>query len=458
VNQMADDVCVIYAGKVAESGRRKAVFKNAQHPYTRRLLESVPSAADINCTLHTIAGRVPDATDYPDRGCRFCERCIERLPRCADTNPPSFQCRDSETHFAHCHLLDTEFRGERRAAAEKVRRAPKQTGEEDLVAARDLHTYFPVKKGLLRRVVNYVKAVDEVDIAIKRGETLALVGESGCGKTTAGLSILRLLEEAAGEISFAGRNILEMPRRRVKRMRKQMQIVFQDPVGSLSPRMKVGDIVAEGLKVHAPGMNAAQRRERVGEALDLVGLSPSLADRFPHEFSGGQRQRIAIARALILDPEFLVLDEPTSALDVSVQAQILNLLEEIQIKRGLAYLFITHDLGVVEYIADNVAVMYLGRIVEYSSKEELFRYPRHPYTRTLFDAVPRLEVDRMEFAGILGDVPSPLDPPSGCHFHPRCPLAIDRCKRELPDLEVKGDSMAACHVLDKRGQLNPLAR
>ena len=445
VNQMADDVCVMYAGKVAEFGNREDIFGNMQHPYTRRLLESIPSGANINYKLHTIPGHVPDAADYRACGCRFYDRCVEHLAKCEAIDPPLFACHGSERHFAHCHLLDPEFDGDRSAAAQKIQRPQKKKPDEQLIKARNLQTHFPVKKGLLQRVVNYVKAVDDVDIEIRRGETLALVGESGCGKTTVGLSILRLLDEARGEIRFVDENILEMPRKKVKQMRKHMQIVFQDPVGSLSPRMKVGDIIGEGLKVHAPDMKAAQRREMVGEVLDLVGMSPSLVDRFPHEFSGGQRQRIAIARALILDPEFLVLDEPTSALDVSVQAQILNLLEDIQLKRGLAYLFITHDLGVVEYIADQVAVMYLGRIVEHATTAELFKNSRHPYTKTLFDAVPRIGEDRRGFARIGGDVPSPLDPPSGCHFHPRCPIAVERCRQDYPELRTLDGTRVACH-------------
>ena len=445
VNQMAADVCIMYAGRVAEMGSRQDIFRNMQHPYTRRLMESIPAAANIKYKLHTISGHVPDAASYPPSGCRFYDRCVEHLAKCENVDPPAYPCTGAAKQIAYCHLLDPGFTGDRSGATVKVAREPKKKSEDRLITARQLYTYFPVKKGLLQRVVNHVKAVDNVDIEIKRGETLALVGESGCGKTTAGLSMLRLIEEARGEILFNGQNILGLSRGKVKRMRKHMQIVFQDPIGSLSPRFKVGEIVAEGLAVHARGMNKADRQRKVDETLELVGLSPSLADRFPHEFSGGQRQRIAIARALILDPEFLVLDEPTSALDVSVQAQILNLLEEIQLKRGLAYLFITHNLGVVEYIADHVAVMYLGRIVEYAATADLFANPRHPYTQTLFNAVPRIDDTQKEFNKIVGDVPSPLNPPSGCHFHPRCPIAIERCRTESPELRNVGGVRVSCH-------------
>ncbi len=449
VNQMADDVCVMYAGKVAEYGSRNDIFTNMQHPYTRRLLESIPNNSDIKYKLNTIPGRVPSATDFAESGCRFAARCIEKLDQCDSVNPPLYNCHDTGAHFAFCHLMNPEFKGDRSKATGKKQRDEKPSAEtrEELLAVKNLHAHFPVKKGLLQRVVNTVKAVDGINIEIKRGETLALVGESGCGKTTAGQSILRLLDEAKGEIVFNGQNILNMNKKNLRSMRKYMQIVFQDPVSSLSPRMKVGEIIAEGLTVHFPKMKRKERNAKVAEVLDIVGLDPKLVNRFPHEFSGGQRQRIAIARTLILEPEFIVLDEPTSALDVSVQAQILNLLEEVQIKKNLAYLFITHDLGVVEYISDYVAVMYLGKIVEYSTTEELFKNPKHPYTKTLLDAVPRIGGEQKNFNKIVGDVPSPMNPPDGCHFNPRCPIAQDLCREKYPILEEKQNAKIACHFV-----------
>ena len=443
VNQMADDVCVMYAGKVAEYGTRDQIFSNPQHPYTRRLFESIPNAARTDYRLHTIPGRVPNATDYPKTGCRFCDRCVEAIDVCKTVNPAHSDCGLGQ--YAYCHLLEGETKVDRSDASALAERPERIKSDEVVVRTEDLKTYFPVKKGLLQRVVNHVKAVDGFNIEIKRGETLALVGESGCGKTTAGQSILRLNDEATGKVIFRGVNVLEQSRRELKTLRRHMQIVFQDPVGSLSPKLKVRELIGEGLRVHERKLSATERLKRTHEVMELVGLAPDLSERYPHEFSGGQRQRIAMARALILEPELLVLDEPTSALDVSVQAQILNLLEEIQVKKKLAYMFITHDLGVVEYLADYVAVMYLGKIVEYGPTASMFANPQHPYTELLLDAVPRIGDTQKEFNRIEGDVPSPLDPPSGCYFHPRCPLATDECKKAPPELRQKGDTQLACY-------------
>ena len=443
VNQIADDVCVMYGGKVAEFGTREEIFNNAQHPYTRRLLQSIPSVNDMRYKLKTISGIVPPAT-VESKGCRFAERCTEVMDCCKSVIPPAFSASTlSETHKACCHLLDTSIQCEFIGGEHNELRPEKGRLTESLLRVENLKTYFPVKRGLLMRTVNHVKAVDDVSIELKRGETLALVGESGCGKTTAGQSILRLINEAQGKIIFDGLDVIQLKKSELKSVRKRMQIVFQDPFASLSPRKKVKDIIVEGLEVHNKGLTRTERDTAVLDILEIVGLDQSSADRYPHEFSGGQRQRIAIARALILEPDFLVLDEPTSALDVSVQAQILNLLEELQIERKLSYLFITHDLGVVEYIADKVAVMYLGKIVEYSTAKELFSKPKHPYTRALLDAVPKLG-QQVAFQRIEGDVPSPLNPPDGCHFHTRCPHVQELCKKAAPTL-VGQESQVSCH-------------
>ncbi len=321
---------------------------------------------------------------------------------------------------------------------------------QPLIQVRNLTKDFPIKGGLLQRVRGHVRAVDDVSFEIRQGETLGLVGESGCGKSTLGRMLIRLLEPTAGSIELEGTDIAHLEGAALKTMRQNMQIIFQDPFSSLDPRSPVGNSIGEGLKIH--GMkNADERHQRVLEMLDLVGLESYHARRFPHEFSGGQRQRIGIARALILKPSFVVADEPVSALDVSVQAQVLNLLKELQDELGLTLLFIAHNLAVVEHISDRVAVMYLGDIVEVTEREMLYSNPTHPYTEALLSAIPIPDPTRQRRRTILkGDVPSPLDPPTGCRFHPRCPIASEGvCDVEKPVLAAVGDSAAhraACHL------------
>ncbi|MCS7216747.1 MAG: dipeptide ABC transporter ATP-binding protein [Candidatus Bipolaricaulota bacterium] len=315
-----------------------------------------------------------------------------------------------------------------------------------------LKKYFPVRRGVFRRVVGWVKAVDEVDFFIREGETLGLVGESGCGKTTCARTILRLIEPTSGEVWFRSKqlgrevDVVHADKRTMKLLRREMQIIFQDPYSSLNPRMTVGDIIGEPLVVHRVA-KGKELRARVAELLEAVGLKPEHMRRYPHEFSGGQRQRIGIARALALNPQLVVCDEPVSALDVSIQAQILNLLEDLQEQFGLTYLFVAHDLSVVKHISDRVAVMYLGKIVELAETEELFLRPRHPYTEALLSAVPVPDPDYQAERIILqGDVPSPVNPPKGCRFHPRCSYAKEICSREAPELvDLGGEHYAACH-------------
>jgi oligopeptide transport system ATP-binding protein len=318
---------------------------------------------------------------------------------------------------------------------------------ESLLVVRDLRKYFPVKRGVLARVVAQVKAVDGVSFGVTRGETLGLVGESGSGKTTVGRCILRLIEPTSGSVSFENTDVLGLDSGDMRRMRRNMQIVFQDPYASLNPRMTVGTIVAEPLIIHG-GMNANQRADRVAQLLEKVGLSPDYRRRYPHEFSGGQRQRIGVARALATNPKFLVLDEPVSALDVSVQAQVVNLLQDLQDELGLTYLFIAHDLSVVEHISTRVAVMYLGKIMELADRRALYDDPLHPYTKALLSAVPVPDPAVKKTRILLkGDIPTPLNPPSGCVFHTRCPIAqFPICKTEVPPLiEHKPGQFAACH-------------
>ena len=321
--------------------------------------------------------------------------------------------------------------------------------EDTILEVKNLKMYFPVGSGFLsRQPVGYVKAVDDVSFTVKRGETLGLVGESGCGKTTTGRSILQLYKPTAGQVIFDGQDLTSMNTKTMRGMRREMQVIFQDPYSSLNPRMKIGAMLEEPMRVHRIITDASKRKERVRELLAVCGLDPKFADRYPHEMSGGQRQRVGIARALALDPAFIICDEAVSALDVSIQAQVINLLEDLREQFNLTYLFIAHDLSVVRHISNRVAVMYLGNLVELADGDELFDNPTHPYTRALLDAVPIpdpvVEGDR-EHRIIKGEVPSPMNPPSGCVFHPRCPMAVDSCRSSVPEFrEIASGHYVAC--------------
>lgn len=325
----------------------------------------------------------------------------------------------------------------------------KETKKDDiLLEVKNLKKYFPVKTEFMKK--NFVKAVDDVSFFIRKGETFGLVGESGCGKTTLGRAVLRLHEPTEGQILFEGKDITHVD---MLPYRREMQIIFQDPYASLDPRMTVGDIVGEALDIHKMYSSKEERREKINRMLSIVGLNTEHANRFPHEFSGGQRQRIGIARALAVEPKFIVCDEPISALDVSIQAQVVNMLEDLQEERGLTYLFIAHDLSVVKHISSRIGVMYLGHMVELASSRELYKQPLHPYTQTLLSAIPIADpkASREKKRIVLeGDIPSPMNPPSGCTFRTRCPYATERCKEGAPEFkEVEKDHFVACHNLDK---------
>ena len=343
---------------------------------------------------------------------------------------------------------------------ERTNGGPETNGHsgEYLLEAKNLKMHFPIKAGVLQRTVGHVKAVDGVDLSVRRGETLGLVGESGCGKSTLARLVLRLLEPTEGEVIFDGEDILGYDRKRMLGVRRNMQIVFQDPYASLNPRMTVGNIVSEPLKTHGVGgSTGGERKRRVQELLEVVGLNPERCNRYPHEFSGGQRQRIGVARAIALNPRLIICDEPVSALDVSIQAQVINLLEDLQTEFDLTYIFIAHDLSVVKHISDRVAVMYLGKIVEIANRDQLYNEPHHPYTTSLLSAIPvpdpEKERERRRIV-LAGDVPSPANPPQGCSFHTRCPRAQDYCIENEPDLMPQEEitHRAACFFPVEEGQ------
>jgi peptide/nickel transport system ATP-binding protein len=447
VAEMAHQVAVMYAGEIVEKAGRQAFFDHPAHPYSQKLFASLPTRNKRGLTLEMIKGSVPPLT-REFRGCRFAERCDFAWERCFKEIPSRVE--SAPNHWVCCHLYESGSRDEGRgtngkpAGSPDTKASPGSVHSEPLssnpdnalpiLSVKNLRVYFPVRKGLLKRITGYVKAVDGLSLEIPVGRTLALVGESGCGKTTVGKGLLGLIPVTQGSVQFNARELTVLKPAELRPLRREFQIIFQDPYASLNPRMRIAEIIEEGMAAQGIGVGHGDRMERIVSLLEEVGLSKDSIYRYPHEFSGGQRQRLAIARALSVEPKLIICDEPTSALDVSVQAQILNLLKELQDKYGLSYLFVTHNISVVEFLAHAVAVMYLGRIVERGRVFEVMGNPRHPYTRALWSAVPQIDPEtRREVIRLQGDLPSALTPPAGCHFHPRCPEVMPQCRENYPD-------------------------
>ncbi|CAN5626157.1 ABC transporter ATP-binding protein [soil metagenome] len=449
VNEMCDRVNVMYSGRIVEQGTTEQLFSDPKHPYTWGLFDSIPRIEDERgVRLLPIKGQPPNLARMPS-GCKFSPRCPYAFDRCFEEEPPLIGQDSGQT--VRCWLYDEDQPGESERIELKREQAVPSTMEPDnvILDVKNLKKYFPITKGLFQRTVGHVQAVDDITFDLHRGETLGLVGESGCGKSTAGRTILRLLDPTDGVVRFGGRNLAGMQGKELKEMRRRMQIIFQDPFSSLNPRRTVGSILAQPIRLHNI-VPSNEVDDRVAQLLERVGLNPTHAERYPHEFSGGQRQRIGVARAISVNPDFVIADEPVSALDVSIQAQIINLMRDLQHELGLSYIFIAHDLAVVRSVSDRVAVMYLGQIVELGENRDIYDDPLHPYTRALLSAVPTIEVNGARRRGRIileGDVPSPINPPSGCRFHTRCPYAFDACSSVEPlMLDVGNDHQVRCHL------------
>ncbi len=457
VARYAQRVYVMYAGEIVEHGTTEEIFKNPRHPYTMGLMNAVPGLNDPKeRKLIPIHGFVTNLVDRKDE-CTFRNRCPYATAECAERATPGLvKVPGEDGHFAACHRTITrdtkvEKHFDTMERSYTARDYSKLTDADKILDVQDLKVYFPVYKGLIRKKVADVKAVDGVSFEVYKGETFGLVGESGCGKSTVARTVLRLNDATGGRIIFNGDDITGLDDAKMRPYRRNMSMIFQDPYGSLDPRQRAGDIVMEPMKNFDIGLSQEQMDKRVDELFELVGLDPAYRERVPHEFSGGQRQRLVIARAISTNPSFIVCDEAISALDVSIQAQVINLLEELQQKLGLTYLFIAHDLSVVRHISDRVAVMYLGQMVEFADWNSLYSNPLHPYTKSLLEAVPVpdpvLEKTR-ERQIVQGEVPSPMQRPPGCAFSTRCPHATEKCRTEMPVLREGADGhKVACHMI-----------
>ncbi|RQG90060.1 ABC transporter ATP-binding protein [Natrarchaeobius halalkaliphilus] len=454
VAQMCDRVGVMYAGTLVETGPVSSIFRETSHPYTKGLLEAIPKINDPRERLPTIPGQMPDLVETPS-GCSFRTRCPYEKPACRTDEPPLEKAGDD--HHSACIRTDEltltpEFSSDDELDRSDDRRDERE--QEPLLVAEGVHKYFSTSSGWIDELLGHgdqIRAVDDIDISINRGETLGLVGESGCGKSTLGKTLAHLYQPDDGRVVYAGSDLTAMSKRQLKRERSNIQVIFQDPFSSLNPRKTIKQIIGRPLEIHGLVDSETEKEERVRELLSEVGLNESHLDRYPHEFSGGQKQRIGIARALAVDPDFIIADEPVSALDVSIQAKILNLLMDIQQEYDISYLFIAHDLNVVQHISDRIAVMYLGEIVEIGTVDQLFDPPYHPYTEILLSSIPRpipgAESSRIEPEG---DFPDPSDPPAGCRFHSRCPHAMPDCERSPPASQSVSDGhLVSCHLFDE---------
>lgn len=453
----ADRIYVMYGGRILESGDAEEIFDHPAHPYTYSLLKAVPRLDDgKERTFIPIEGSPPDLSAVTGK-CVFYPRCKFRNEKCDCEGEPKLM-DVGNGHYAACHIepaeLNKMFRETEISEKRRIRIKSDTSDNSPILTVNNVDKYYPVYKGVLRKKVADIKALDGVSIHLYRGKTLGIVGESGCGKTTLAKSILRLHEITSGEIRFKGEDLLHAQRKTMKSLRAQMSMIFQDPYLSLDPRQNAGSIVAEPIIVHKLLKEKKEIEERVDELFRLVGLDPSLKSRMPHEFSGGQRQRIGIARALASNPSVIICDEPISALDVSIQAQIINLLEKLQVELGLSYIFIAHDLSVVKHISDQIAVMYLGRVVEMAESEDLYIQPFHPYTRALLNAIPipdpKVERARKEVK-LQGEPPSMLNRSQGCDFAGRCPYVTEKCRKEKPELiNVDKKHQVACFLGERK--------
>ncbi|MBT9778452.1 dipeptide ABC transporter ATP-binding protein [Clostridium sp. MCC353] len=451
VARFAERIYVMYSGSVVETAKTKELFAVPEHPYTRALLRAIPRLDDPkDRILIPIDGLPPNPAARPDY-CPFYDRCEYRDGRCrCEPKPELAEIR--EGHFAACLLTEEEKREKAETIASKeIKKAPQsRCKDENCLEVSDVKKYFPVYKGLMRKKVGEVKAIEDITFSVKKGETLGIVGESGCGKTTLARCLMRVYEPEGGKILFNGTDVTKLKDKELQPFRPKISMVFQDPFSSLDPRQTAESIVGESLKLHKLVKNKGEYDARVDELFRIAGLDPALKYRVPHEFSGGQRQRIGIARALSSNPDVIVCDEPISALDVSIQAQIINLLEELQAKLGLTYLFIAHDLAVVKHISDRILVMYLGRVVEIAECDELYENTLHPYTKALLGAVPVADPaieEKRQRVPIRGEVPSLTNRPKGCPFHDRCDSATDRCRQETPRLQNVGKNhQVSCFI------------